>query len=57
MESILGNVSHTDDKDLLNVWYKRDTNAIPPVYVLQNIDKDIDAGQLNIMFMYIKSSS
>ena len=29
------------DQKLVEEWYVKDTNAIPPVYVLQNINKDI----------------
>ena len=29
------------DRKLVEEWYVEDTNAIPPVYVLQNINKDI----------------
>ena len=28
-------ITNSDDQDLLNRWYKRDYNAVPPLYVLQ----------------------
>jgi tetratricopeptide (TPR) repeat protein len=34
-EEILKNVKNTDDRELLTHWYRRDDNAVPPVYCLQ----------------------
>ena len=44
MEVIRSHVTDAEEEKLVDVWYRRDTNAIPPVYVLQNIDKDINGG-------------
>ena len=30
-------ISETEDKELLNRWFYRDENSVPPVYVLQPI--------------------
>lgn len=34
-DKIKGKLVNSDDKALLNKWYRRDNNAIPPVYCLQ----------------------
>jgi len=34
-EQILSNVSNESGKELLNKWYRRDDNAVPPAYDLQ----------------------
>jgi predicted AAA+ superfamily ATPase len=34
-EEIINNIIDNEEKELLNKWYKRDDNAIPPVYCLQ----------------------
>lgn len=34
-ENILRNVSGADERELLTHWYRRDDNAVPPVYCLQ----------------------
>lgn len=36
-ESILERISDKSDKDLINTWYHRDGNAVPPCYLLQPI--------------------
>lgn len=35
-EKIIGKVTESSDKELLEKWYKRDDNAIPSVYCLQS---------------------
>lgn len=34
-EEIMKHVPAGEDKELLNTWYKRDDNAVPPIYILQ----------------------
>jgi len=34
-EKIEGKIDNSDDKALLNKWYKRDSNEVPPLYCLQ----------------------
>ena len=36
-EKLLGAVTDQDDKDLLNLWFLRNNNTVPPEYVLQPI--------------------
>ena len=37
MQAILGNVSDTETKELIQEWYKLDQNSIEPNYVLKPI--------------------
>jgi len=34
-DTFFPHITDSDDQDLLNLWYKRDDNAVPPLYVLQ----------------------
>ena len=40
MAAILDGIVDENDLDLVNKWYLKDTNAIPPVYVLQPISTE-----------------
>ncbi|XP_052105636.1 NACHT domain- and WD repeat-containing protein 1-like isoform X2 [Mytilus californianus] len=40
-EQLLQAIDSTEDKELLTKWYKRDDNAVPPVYVLQRISTQL----------------
>lgn len=45
-ESLKAAVDHTEDSQLLAAWYKRDDNAVPPVYCLQPRHVDVPADAL-----------
>ncbi|XP_006823090.1 NACHT domain- and WD repeat-containing protein 1-like, partial [Saccoglossus kowalevskii] len=40
-ETIIGAVDSEEDRTLMKQWYKQDTNAVPPVYILQPISSII----------------
>ncbi|XP_070575384.1 NACHT domain- and WD repeat-containing protein 1-like isoform X2 [Ptychodera flava] len=40
-EKLQNSLTEGDDKQLLDEWYRRDDNAIPPVYVLQPVSGQI----------------
>jgi hypothetical protein len=35
-------IAHVNDRELLNQWYQRDDNAVPPAYILQPRDETVD---------------
>jgi len=41
-EQIVGRVTDRDDRDLLEMWYRRDDNAVPPEYRLQPRERGSD---------------
>lgn len=36
-EALTAAIEDTDDKDLIEEWFKRDDNAVPPEYLLQPV--------------------